>query len=200
MEMLFRKVEYAIEGDAPKQKRLNDGPWTREKVFKKTLKISLFFLLSFIIANFFLAYIIGIDELKSIITDSVSQHLGGLAAITIFSFVFFGVYTWFREQAWRLESQQFRMKHSYYTDKNNYLRNSPFYHVENMKTPLLLWAGKSDYNINWYQSIYMYMAMKKLNKEGKLILFNNDGHYLTRKENQEMLYDSILNWFNTYLK
>ncbi|VDH17447.1 Predicted dienelactone hydrolase [Algoriella xinjiangensis] len=107
---------------------------------------------------------------------------------------------WFREQAWRLESQQFRMKHSYYTDKNNYLRNSPFYHVENMKTPLLLWAGKSDYNINWYQSIYMYMAMKKLNKEGKLILFNNDGHYLTRKENQEMLYDSILNWFNTYLK
>ena len=44
------------------------------------------------------------------------------------------------------------------------------------------------------------MAMKKLNKEGKLILFNNDGHYLTRKENQEMLYDLILNWFNTYLK
>lgn len=107
---------------------------------------------------------------------------------------------WFREQAWRLESQQFRMKDSYYTDKNNYIRNSPFYQVENMKTPLLLWAGKSDYNINWYQSIYMYMAMKKLNKEGKLILFNNDGHYLTRKENQEMLYNSILSWFNTYLK
>lgn len=107
---------------------------------------------------------------------------------------------WFREQAWRLESQQFRMKEGYYADKNNYIKNSPFHHVENMKTPLLLWAGKSDYNINWYQSIYMYMAMKKLNKEGELILFNNDGHYLTRKENQEFLYDSILNWFNNYLK
>lgn len=118
MEMLFRKVEYAIEGDAPKQKRLNDGPWTKEKVFKKTLKISLFFLLSFIIANFFLAYIIGIDELKSIITDPVSQHLGGLAAITIFSFVFFGVYTWFREQACTVVCPYGRLQ-SVLLDKNS---------------------------------------------------------------------------------
>ncbi len=99
MEMLFRKIEYAIEGDAPKQKRLNDGPWTREKVIKKTSKNIVFFVLSFLIANIFLSYIIGVDELKHIMTDSVSAHLGGFMAIMAFSFVFFGVYTWFREQA-----------------------------------------------------------------------------------------------------
>ena len=57
MEMLFRKAEYLIEGDAGRQKLLNKSPWTSEKIRKKVLKHFVFFLLSFIIANFFLAYI-----------------------------------------------------------------------------------------------------------------------------------------------
>ena len=58
MEMLFRKVEYLIEGDAAKQKLLNNSSWTTEKIRKKVTKHVAFFLLAFIIANFFLAYII----------------------------------------------------------------------------------------------------------------------------------------------
>src|SRR5689334_13258143 len=54
MEMLFRKLEYIIEGDAAKQKLLNNGPWTSEKIARKTTKHLAFYLLSFIIANFFL--------------------------------------------------------------------------------------------------------------------------------------------------
>src|SRR5215831_2217920 len=38
MEMLFRKVEYLIEGDAGKQRLLNKGPWTAKKIRKKTVK------------------------------------------------------------------------------------------------------------------------------------------------------------------
>jgi cytochrome c oxidase accessory protein FixG len=99
MEMLFRKVEYAIEGDAAKQKLLNNSQWTAEKIRKKTLKHIAFFLLSFIIANFFLAYIIGVDELKKIISEPLSQHFVGFVAIVVFSGVFYGVYAYFREQA-----------------------------------------------------------------------------------------------------
>lgn len=99
MEMLFRKVEYLIEGDAPKQKVMNKGPWTTAKTTRKIIKHVVFYLLSFIIANFFLAYIIGMDELKKIITEPVSQHVVGFAAILIFSFVFYAVYAFFREQA-----------------------------------------------------------------------------------------------------
>jgi cytochrome c oxidase accessory protein FixG len=98
MEMLFRKVEYAIEGDASHQHALNKGPWTTEKIFKKTVKYVLFYLLAFIIANTFLAYIIGIKELGKIMVDPVSQHLAGLSSILIFSTVFFFVYAYFREQ------------------------------------------------------------------------------------------------------
>lgn len=37
MEMVFRKIEYWIEGDANSQRRLNNSPWTAEKMEKKAL-------------------------------------------------------------------------------------------------------------------------------------------------------------------
>ncbi|MEP7318228.1 MAG: cytochrome c oxidase accessory protein CcoG [Panacibacter sp.] len=99
MEMMFRKVEYWIEGDAARQKMLAKAPWDRNKIIRKTAKHLLFFLLSFIIANFFLSYIIGIKDLEKIITEPVSQHVAGFGSLLLFSGVFYGVYAFFREQA-----------------------------------------------------------------------------------------------------
>ena len=98
MEMVFRKIEYWIEGDARNQIALNKSPWTTQKVFKKTLKQSIFFIISFFIGNTFLAYIIGIDELFKIITDPLSEHIAGLSFMLLFSTVFYGVFAFFREQ------------------------------------------------------------------------------------------------------
>jgi cytochrome c oxidase accessory protein FixG len=98
MEMLFRKVEYAIEGDAAKQRLMKNSPWTTEKIIRKSAKHIAFYFLSFIIANFFLAYIIGMDELEKLIREPVREHIGSLIAILGFSAVFYGVYAYFREQ------------------------------------------------------------------------------------------------------
>jgi cytochrome c oxidase accessory protein FixG len=98
MEMFFRKIEYAIEGNAAEQRLLAHAPWTGNKIFKKATKHIVFYLMSFIIANFFLAYIIGIKELGKIITGPIEQHIGGLFSILIFSGVFYAVYAFFREQ------------------------------------------------------------------------------------------------------
>ena len=98
MEMLFRKVEYLILGDAPQQKLLKDAPWTTNKIFKVGLKHVVFFLLSFIIANFFLSYIIGVKELWKIIVEPVTDNVVGFSIIVVFSSVFYGVYAFFREQ------------------------------------------------------------------------------------------------------
>ncbi len=97
MEMIFRRIEWLIEGNPNKQRALNSGPWNSEKVVKKVFKHIVFFLLSFVIANTFLAYIIGKDQLFLIMLEPVSQHLGGFIAITIFTFAFYGVYAYFRE-------------------------------------------------------------------------------------------------------
>jgi cytochrome c oxidase accessory protein FixG len=99
LEMAFRKIEYLIDGDAAEQKLLAQAPWNGTKISKRFFKHGVFFLLSFIIANYFLAYIIGVKDLWQIITSPVSEHFGGFVAITVFSFVFYSVYAFFREQA-----------------------------------------------------------------------------------------------------
>ena len=98
MEMVFRKIEYWIDGDAAKQKQLKSMPWNGEKIRKRTIKFVVFFLISFIIANFFLAYLISMDQLLGYLEHPFA-HIGTLASLFIFTSVFFFVYWWFREQA-----------------------------------------------------------------------------------------------------
>lgn len=98
MEMVFRKIEYWIDGDSTQQKNLKKMRWNAEKIRKRSLKFILFFSLSFIIANFFLAYMIGMDHLLDYIQHP-ADNMGTLASLMLFTIVFFFVYWWFREQA-----------------------------------------------------------------------------------------------------
>jgi cytochrome c oxidase accessory protein FixG len=98
MEMIFRRVEYWIDGDATYQKALKKMPWNRKKIVKRTLKFSLFFILSFIIANTFLSYLIGVKEVIKIASEPIALHRSAFASILIFTSIFFFVYSWFREQ------------------------------------------------------------------------------------------------------
>jgi cytochrome c oxidase accessory protein FixG len=98
MEMVFRRIEYWIEGDWTHQKKLNDGPWNGDKIRKKVFKHFIFWVISFLIANTFLAYIISSKELWEIQTSPIDQHLGGFIAIILFTFAFYFVFTLLREQ------------------------------------------------------------------------------------------------------
>ena len=99
LEMVFRKIEYFIEGDANKQRLLKSSPWTAQKLFKKTTKQVIFFTISFLIANTFLSYIIGVDKLYQYIQETPSEHFATFMAILIFSGIFYFVFASFREQA-----------------------------------------------------------------------------------------------------
>lgn len=99
MEMLFRKIEYFFEGDASKQRALIASKWNKQKILKKSAKQLTFIAVSFVIANAFLAWIIGVDELYRIVTDPPAKHMTGLISILAFSLVFYGVFAWLREQA-----------------------------------------------------------------------------------------------------
>jgi cytochrome c oxidase accessory protein FixG len=99
MEMVFRKIEYFIEGDSTKQQRLNKSEWDSTKIFKKATKWFVFFALSFVISNWLLMYVIGSDAWWAMVNEPASQHATGLTAMIIFTFVFFGIFARFREQA-----------------------------------------------------------------------------------------------------
>ncbi len=98
MEMVFRKIEYFIEGDANAQRRLHKAPWTREKIVKKVGKQAIFFAIAVLVANTFLAYIIGVDEVINIATEPLAMHWQGFTAMILFSGAFYFVFSYMREQ------------------------------------------------------------------------------------------------------
>lgn len=98
LEMVFRPIEYFIEGDRNAQMKLNKGPWTTEKILKKSAKWSIYFIISFIIANVFLAYLISSDRLLGYIIEGPAEHLSVLIPLLLFTGAFYFVFTWFREQ------------------------------------------------------------------------------------------------------
>jgi len=98
MEMVFRRIEYWIEGDRNKQRKLDKQEWNAEKIRKKGFKWFIFLIISFLIANVFLAYLIGSDKLIKYSSGNPLDHLGTLFPLIIFTAVFYFVFAWFREQ------------------------------------------------------------------------------------------------------
>jgi cytochrome c oxidase accessory protein FixG len=139
MEMIFRRIEYWIEGDASHQKILDQTPYNIEKIVKKGVKHSVFFLLAFLIANTFLSYIIGVNNLFKIIREPLSQHIGGFISLLLFTGVFYAVYAWFREQVCLIVCPYGRLQ-AVMTDKNSllvaydYIRGEPREKFKKMDT------------------------------------------------------------------
>ncbi|MCB0645640.1 MAG: cytochrome c oxidase accessory protein CcoG [Saprospiraceae bacterium] len=98
MEMVFRRIEWAIEGDANAQKRLDAAPWDFNKIWRKGLKHFIFVLISVIISHTFLSYIIGVDELGKLVTGNPFDHWQGLVGMVVFTAAFYGVFARLREQ------------------------------------------------------------------------------------------------------
>ena len=98
MEMVFRRIEFWIDGDRGAQMRLAKQEWNAEKIKKRITKWIIFFIISFLIANVFLAYIIGSDKLLLYISEGPLQNTNTLIALLIFTAVFYFIYAWFREQ------------------------------------------------------------------------------------------------------
>jgi len=98
MEMVFRRIEYWIEGDRGAQIKLAKQQWDTEKIKKRALKWFIFFIISFAIANVFLAYVTGSDKLIQMVQQGPADNLGTLIALLIFTGVFYFIYAQFREQ------------------------------------------------------------------------------------------------------
>jgi cytochrome c oxidase accessory protein FixG len=98
LELVFRRIEYWIDGDRGSQIRLSKQEWNAEKIRKRTLKWFIFFVISFGIANVFLAYIVGSDELFLMVEEGPIAQFSNFIALLIFTGVFYFVFVWFREQ------------------------------------------------------------------------------------------------------
>ncbi|NVO21148.1 MAG: cytochrome c oxidase accessory protein CcoG [Bacteroidetes bacterium] len=69
MEFVYRQVEYLIEGNNNKQRKLDNQPWDFEKIWKKSAKHLVFLAFSLITICTFVAYIFGVDELGQMVAN-----------------------------------------------------------------------------------------------------------------------------------
>ncbi len=98
LEMIFRKIEYAIEGDRNKQIRLDKQPWNSEKIWKRGLKWTIFAVVSLIITHFMFMYIVGYEEVFRIIKEGPFANPTNFLVMILFTAAFYFVFAWFREQ------------------------------------------------------------------------------------------------------
>lgn len=98
MEMVFRKIEYWIDGDASQQVKLKNAPWNAEKTWKRALKYSLFLLISVLISHTFMAYLVGTEKVYALVTGSPQENPAGFAGLVVFAGLFFFVFSYMREQ------------------------------------------------------------------------------------------------------
>ncbi|MPT33732.1 MAG: 4Fe-4S binding protein, partial [Flavobacterium sp.] len=98
MEMVFRRIEFWIDGDRGAQMRLAKQEWNAEKIRKRVTKWIVFFIISFLIANVFLAYLVGSDHVLEMVKEGPFHNTNTLIALLIFTAVFYFVFAWLREQ------------------------------------------------------------------------------------------------------
>ncbi|MCB0502023.1 MAG: cytochrome c oxidase accessory protein CcoG [Bacteroidetes bacterium] len=98
MEIIFRRIEYWIEGDAAQQKRLYESKWTPDKIKKRIAKHSLFLLVSFLLAHIALAWVVGIEQVAKNFTTPPSQNMAGFIPMVASTLIIYGIYIRFREQ------------------------------------------------------------------------------------------------------
>lgn len=98
LEMVFRKIEFLIEGGGPSQRKLAAAPLDGVKFIRKAVKHVLFLLVAAILSHTFLAYFLGSDRVLKLATSSPAHNLVGFILMLIFTLVFYGIYARFREQ------------------------------------------------------------------------------------------------------
>lgn len=98
LEMIFRKIEYAIEGDRNKQMKLDRQEWNSEKIWKRGLKWTIYIIISLIITHFMFMYIVGYKEVFTIVSEGPFANPTNFMVMILFTAAFYFVFAWFREQ------------------------------------------------------------------------------------------------------
>lgn len=133
-------------------------------------------------------------------TDMFSAAVAGAAITDLISSYLSLSWPFARPNFFHYESGQIRMGESIFKNYLGYISNSPIYYAEKVKTPLLSWTGEADTQVQYYQTIEFYLALRRLGKKHTMLIYPEQGHVLTSKEQQKHLTQSIKKWFDNYLE
>lgn len=99
LELVYRRIEYWIEGDSVAQRKLNKAPWTGRKVWKRSLKHTLFVAIALAVSHTVIAFVIGVDQIIANYQAPFSENVLFFSILLLNGGAFYFVFAWFREQA-----------------------------------------------------------------------------------------------------
>lgn len=105
-----------------------------------------------------------------------------------------------KTNSWRYEYQQMRMKKMLFEDYEGYQKNSAVHFASNVNSPLLSYTGAEDSQVNPYQTMEFYLALRRLQKKHIMLLYPKENHEILGHANQIDLTYKISDWFGYYLK
>jgi cytochrome c oxidase accessory protein FixG len=98
IEAVFRRIEKWVEGGYIERRALRDAPLSAHKIYKKSLKWILFFLVSSLVAHSFMAYFVGAKHLSEMMQNDPSKNLNYFLLVSFFTALILFDFAWFREQ------------------------------------------------------------------------------------------------------
>ncbi len=98
VEGFFRRIEKWVEGTAKDRRKLDEGPLSFTKIWKKSLKYTLFLLCCLIITHSLLAYFLGPDMVWKMMHRSPLDHPVAAIGVAILTGILLFDFGWFREQ------------------------------------------------------------------------------------------------------
>ena len=98
------------------------------------------------------------------------------------------------------ETGQARMEVPYWEDVEAHLRNSPIHKIQDLETPMLMAHGNQDKVVEFFQATVFYNYARRAGKNMVLLVYENEDHSFSKKENQIDYHRRVLEWFGHYLK
>jgi len=98
------------------------------------------------------------------------------------------------------ESSQGRFKGGFLENYDAYIRNSPAFHADKIKTPLLLLHNERDGAVDFNQGITFFNTLRELGKDVVLLQYVGENHGLAQPRNQKDYTIRMREYFDYYLK
>lgn len=98
------------------------------------------------------------------------------------------------------EKTQSRIGATLWQRPDLYIKNSPLFAADKIKTPLLIMHNDADGSVPWYQGIELFTAMRRLGKKVWLLEYNGEDHNLVERKNRKDLSVRLSQFFDYYLK
>ena len=77
---------------------------------------------------------------------------------------------------------------------------SPGRYAKNFKTPQLVTHGELDFRVPIGEGLAMFTALQRRGIDSKLLYFPDEGHWISKPQNSELFYRTVLEWLNKFLK